>query len=57
MPVKSLKWYEAEFLNACGLAILYGTTLSYAQFAASRGLEPEEYEQLLTHLQSHHICR
>jgi hypothetical protein len=56
MPLKTLKWYEAEFLNACGLAGLYGCELSVDQFCACRGLEPEDREMLVEYLHRHSIA-
>jgi hypothetical protein len=56
MPVKQLKWWEGEFLRACGLACLYGVELSVDQFCASRGLEPEDRDLLLPYLRKHCIA-
>lgn len=51
MSPKALRWWEGEFLRACGLACLYGIELSVDQFCASRGIEPEDRDVLLHHLQ------
>ena len=56
MSPKQLRWYEAKFLDACGLCGLYGCTLSIDQFAACMGLEPADRDLLLQYLESHSIC-
>ena len=56
MNPKELKWWEKEFLSACGLACFYGVELSLDQFCSSRGILPEEREALMAYLEAHSIC-
>ena len=56
MPPKQLKWWVQEYLNACGLAILYGQPLNVDQFCACRGLEPEDRDILVEHFAKHSIA-
>jgi hypothetical protein len=56
MTPKMLKWWEAEWDKACILACYYNCCLSLDQFAASRGLEEEDRNILLEHLQKRSVC-
>ncbi len=58
MPVKALKALAGDYLKALSYAQAYYSSvpLSLAQFAASRYLDPEEYDLLSAHCESQGIA-
>ena len=55
MPLKTLRWWEQQYLDALGYACAYQCSLSYMSFCASRHLEEPEITQIREYLESRNV--
>jgi hypothetical protein len=55
MPLKTLRWWEQQYLDAIGYAAAYGVGMSFMGFCAARHLEEPEIGTIREFLEGHGI--
>jgi hypothetical protein len=56
MPLKTLRWWEQQFLDSLGYAAAYKCPISFLTFCACHHIEEPEISTLKEFFESRSIC-